>query len=63
MARFIGDGFDGRVDGGALVISGDLAAAVVEVVLKNDLLGQRCQPLLSTVLSPEISGRREAVKA
>ena len=33
-----GDGFDGRVDGVALVVARRLAAAVVEVVLKDDLL-------------------------
>ena len=40
----LGDGLDRRVDGVDLVVARGLAAAVVVVVLKDDLLGSGVRP-------------------
>ena len=55
----LGNRFDGGVDGIALVVAGRLAAPVVEVVLKDDLLLVRRQPLPRAVFFPQFVGRRE----
>ena len=58
----LGDGLDGGVDGVALVVARRLAAAVVEVVLEDDLLCVGRQALPGAVPRPELGGRREGVE-
>ena len=48
----LGDGLDRRVDGVDLVVARGLAAAVVEIVLKDDLLGFGRQALPGAIASP-----------
>ena len=61
--RTLGDRLDGSVDGVDLVVARGLAAAVVEVVLEDDGLGLRRQPLPGTIARPQVVGRREGVEA
>ena len=49
----LGDGFDGRVDGDALVVARLLAAAVLEVVLEDDLFLLRGQAFPPAVFRPQ----------
>ena len=59
----LGDGLDGGVDGVDLVVARRLAAAVVEVVLKDDLLGFGVEALPGAVARPQsrpATGRRRA---
>ena len=59
----LGDGFDGRVDGDALVVARLLAAAVVEVVLEDDLLpASGARPFQARYCAQSCSGRREGVE-
>jgi hypothetical protein len=51
----LGDGLDRRVDGIHLIVARGLAAAVVVVVLKNDLLGRR-RALPGAIARPEVGG-------
>ena len=48
----LGDGLDRRVDGVDLVVARGLAAAVVEIVLKDDLLRFRRQALPGAIAAP-----------
>ena len=50
----LGDGLDRRVDGVSLVVARRLAAAVIEIVLKDDLLGFRRQALPGPIAPPQI---------
>ncbi len=59
----LGDGLDGRVDGIDLVVARGLAAAVLEIVLKNDGLSLWRQPLPGAIARPQVSRRWEGVKA
>ena len=62
----LGDGFDGRVDGVALVVARLLAAAVVEVVLKDDLLLRRASGPSRRGTSPRArraTGKRRAARS
>ena len=52
----LGDGLDRRVDGVDLVVARGLAAAVVVIVLKDDLLGFRRQALPGAISRPQIAG-------
>ena len=57
----LGDGLDGGVDGVDLVVARRLAAAVVEVVLEDDLLGFGREALPGAIPRPELgraTGRR-----
>ena len=58
----LGNGFHGGVDGIALVIARGFAAAVIEVVLQDDLLFVRGQTLPDAVLFPQFGRRRKGVK-
>ena len=58
----LGDGLDRGVDGVDLVVARGLAAAVVEIVLKDDLLGFRRQALPGAIARPQIGRRREGVE-
>ena len=60
----LGDGFDGFVDGDALVVARLLAAAVVVVVLEDDCFLRRGQALPRSIRVPElrqVTGRRPAL--
>ena len=48
-----GDGFDGFVDGDALVVARLLAARVVVIVLEDDFFLGWCQPFPGPVFLPE----------
>ena len=56
----LGDGFDGLVDGDALVVARLLAAAVVEVVLEDDFFLRRSQPFPGAVFCPKVLRRGKA---
>jgi hypothetical protein len=58
----LGDSLDRRIDGIDLIVARGLAAAVLEVVLKHDLLGFRVETLPSAITCPEIGGRRERIE-
>ena len=57
-----GDGFDGAVDGDALVVAGHSAAALEEVVLLDDGLGGGVEVLGGDVALPEFVRRWEGVE-
>ena len=52
----LGDGLDRRVDGVHLIVARRLAAAVLEVVLKDDPLGFGRQALPDPIARPQIGG-------
>ena len=58
----LGDGLDRRVDRVDLIVARLLAAAVVVVILKNDLLGFGVEALPGAIARPQVSGRREGVE-
>ena len=53
----LGDGLDGGVDGVDLIVARRLAAAVVEIVLKNDFLGLGRQALPGAIARPQVAWR------
>ena len=57
-----GDGLDRRIHRVDLVVARCLAAAVVEIVPKYDLLGVRCQSLSGAIAFPQIGRRRKGIK-
>ena len=58
----LGNRFNGGVDGIALVIARRFAAAIVEVILEDDLLLVRGQSLPDPVSLPQLSRRRELIQ-
>ena len=50
----LGDGLDRRVDGVDLIVARGFAAAVVVIVLKNDLFGPRVEALPFRIARPQI---------
>ncbi len=58
----LGNGFDGLVDGDALIVTRLLATAVLEVVLEEDFLLLRGQAFPCTVFRPKVFGCREGVE-
>ena len=61
----LGDGLDGGVDGVDLVVARGLAAAVIEVILEDDVLGLRRQAFPGAVALPQIgrvTGRRRGAR-
>jgi hypothetical protein len=56
-----GDGFDGIVDGNALVVKRFLAATVFKVIQEENFLLLRGQVFPCPVFRPEECGRREGV--
>ena len=58
----LGDGLDRRVDGVALVVARRLAAAVVEVILQDDLFRLGRQALPGAVARPQFGGRGKGVE-
>ena len=57
----LGDGLDGGVDGVDLIVARRLAAAVVEIVLKNDFLGLGRQALPGAIARPQVIWRRKGI--
>ena len=58
----LGDGLDRGVDGVDLIIARRLVAAVGEIVLKDNLLGFRRQPLPRAIARPQIGRRWKGVE-
>ena len=58
----LGDGLDRGVDGVDLIVARGLAAAVVEIVLKDDLLGLGVEALPGAIARPQIGRRRKGVE-
>ena len=58
----LGDGLDGGVDGVDLIVAGRLAAAVVKIVLKNDLLGFGRQALPGAIARPQVTRWRKGLQ-
>src|SRR5258705_5183979 len=57
-----GDGLNRSVNGVDLVVAWGFAAAVVEIVLKYDLLGLGVEALPLGIARPEIGRRRESIQ-
>ena len=58
----LGDGLDRGVDGIDLIVARGLVAAVVEIVLQDDLFGLRRQSLPGAIARPQIGRRRKGVE-
>ena len=58
----LGDGLDCGVDGVDLIVARRLAAAVVEIVLKNDFLGLGRQALPGAIARPQVAWRRKGIE-
>ena len=58
----LGDGLDRGIDGIDLIVARSLAAAVVEVVLQDDLLRLGVSPFQSRYCAQRSAGRREGVE-